>query len=109
MKRNVIEIENLKTYFDVSKGFLRGGKDVVKAVDDISFDIAQGKSLGLVGQSGCGKTTTARSITMFEEKTDGDIKFFEESQNKMTSIDDLSEDQIKNFRRNVQMIFQYPY
>ena len=109
MKRNVIEIENLKTYFDVSKGFLRGGKDVVKAVDDISFDIAQGKSLGLVGQSGCGKTTTARSITMLEEKTDGNIKFFDESQNKMTSIDDLSEDQIKNFRRNVQMIFQDPY
>ena len=109
MKRNVIEIENLKTYFDVSKGFLRGGKDVVKAVDDISFEIAQGKSLGLVGQSGCGKTTTARSITMLEEKTDGNIKFFDESQNKMTSIDDLSEDQIKNFRRNVQMIFQDPY
>ena len=109
MKRNVIEIENLKTYFDVSKGFLRGGKDVVKAVDDISFDIAQGKSLGLVGQSGCGKTTTARSITMLEEKTDGNIKFFDQSQNKMTSIDDLSEDQIKNFRRNVQMIFQDPY
>ena len=109
MKRNVIEIENLKTYFDVSKGFLRGGKDVVKAVDDISFEIAQGKSLGLVGQSGCGKTTTARSITMLEEKTDGNIKFFDESQNKMTSIDDLSEEQIKNFRRNVQMIFQDPY
>ncbi len=109
MKRNVIEIENLKTYFDVSKGFLRGGKDVVKAVDDISFDIAQGKSLGLVGQSGCGKTTTARSITMLEEKTDGNIKFFDENQNKMTSIDDLSEEQIKNFRRNVQMIFQDPY
>ncbi len=109
MKRNVIEIENLKTYFDVSKGFLRGGKYVVKAVDDISFEIAQGKSLGLVGQSGCGKTTTARSITMLEEKTDGNIKFFDESQNKMTSIDDLSEDQIKNFRRNVQMIFQDPY
>ena len=109
MKRNVIEIENLKTYFDVSKGFLRGGKDVVKAVDDISFEIAQGKSLGLVGQSGCGKTTTARSITMLEEKTDGNIKFFNQSQNKMTSIDDLSEDQIKNFRRNVQMIFQDPY
>ena len=109
MKRNVIEIENLKTYFDVSKGFLRGGKDVVKAVDDISFEIAQGKSLGLVGQSGCGKTTTARSITMLEEKTDGNIKFFDQSQNKMTSIDDLSEDQIKNFRRNVLMIFQDPY
>ena len=109
MKKNVIEIENLKTYFDVSKGFLKGGKDVVRAVDDISFEIAQGKSLGLVGQSGCGKTTTARSITMLEEKTDGNIKFVDESQNKMTSIDDLTEEQIKNFRRNVQMIFQDPY
>ena len=109
MIKNVIEIENLKTYFDVSKGFLKGGKHVVKAVDDISFEIAQGKSLGLVGQSGCGKTTTARSITMLEEKTHGNIKFFDEIQNKMTSIDDLSEEQIKNFRRNVQMIFQDPY
>ena len=109
MKKNVIEIENLKTYFDVSKGLFKAGKDVVKAVDDISFKIPQGKSLGLVGQSGCGKTTTARSITMLEEKTDGNIKFFDESQNKMTSIDDLNEDQIKNFRRNVQMIFQDPY
>ncbi len=109
MKKNVIEIENLKTYFDVSKGLFKAGKNVVKAVDDISFEIAQGKSLGLVGQSGCGKTTTARSITMLEEKTDGNIKFFDESKNKMTSIDDLSEDQIKNFRRNVQMIFQDPY
>ena len=109
MKKNVIEIENLKTYFDVSKGLFKAGKNVVKAVDDISFEIAQGKSLGLVGQSGCGKTTTARSITMLEEKTDGNINFFDESQNKMTSIDDLSEDQIKNFRRNVQMIFQDPY
>ena len=109
MKKNVIESENLKTYFDVSKGLFKAGKHVVKAVDDISFEIAQGKSLGLVGQSGCGKTTTARSITMLEEKTDGNIKFFNESQNKMTSIDDLSEDQIKNFRRNVQMIFQDPY
>ena len=106
MKRNVIEIENLKTYFDVSKGFIKGGKHVVKAVDDISFEIAQGKSLGLVGQSGCGKTTTARSITMLEEKTHGLIKFFDENQNKMIPIDDLSEEQIKNFRRNVQMIFQ---
>ena len=50
MKKNVIEIENLKTYFDVSKGFLKGGKDVVRAVDDISFEIAQGKSLGLIGE-----------------------------------------------------------
>ena len=109
MKKNVIEIENLKTYFDVSKGLFKAGKHVIKAVDDISFEIEQGKSLGLVGQSGCGKTTTARSITMLEEKTDGNIKFFDESQNKMTSIDDLSEDQIKNFRRNIQMIFQDPY
>ena len=109
MKKNVIEIENLKTYFDVSKGLFKAGKNVVKAVDDISFQIPQGKSLGLVGQSGCGKTTTARSITMLEEKTDGNIKFFDESQNKMTSIDELDEDQIKNFRRNVQMIFQDPY
>ena len=109
MKKNVIEIENLKTYFDISKGFLKSGKNSIKAVDDISFEIEAGKSLGLVGQSGCGKTTTARSITMLEEKTDGDIRFFDQNQNMMTSIDGLSEDQIKSFRRDVQMIFQDPY
>ena len=109
MIKNVIEIENLKTYFDVSKGFLKGGKHVVKAVDDISFEIAQGKSLGLVGQSGCGKTTTARTITMLEEKTSGDIRYFNESTNEMISLDSLDEEEEKNFRRNVQMIFQDPY
>jgi len=109
MNKNIIEIENLKTYFESSSGLFNRNKIITKAVDGISFDLEFGKSLGIVGQSGCGKTTTARTITMLEEKTSGDIRYFNESTNEMISLDGLDEGEIKNFRRNVQMIFQDPY
>ena len=109
MNKNIIEIENLKTYFESSSKLFNRNKIITKAVDGISFDLEFGKSLGIVGQSGCGKTTTARTITMLEEKTSGEIRYFNESTNEMTSIDGLGEEEIKNFRRNVQMIFQDPY
>ncbi len=64
MKKNVIEVKNLEKYFEVNSGFLNRNKSIVKAVDNISFDIPLGESLGLVGQSGCGKTTTARSLCL---------------------------------------------
>jgi peptide/nickel transport system ATP-binding protein len=81
----------------------------VKAVDDISFFIPQGESLGLVGQSGCGKTTTARTLTLLEEKTSGSVNVYNSKTNLFESIDNLNEDQLKDFRRNIQMIFQDPY
>ena len=109
MNKNIIEIENLKTYFESSSSLFNRNKIITKAVDGISFDLEFGKSLGIVGQSGCGKTTTARTITMLEEKTSGDIRYFNESTNEMTSLDGLDEEEVKNFRRNVQMIFQDPY
>ncbi len=109
MNKNIIEIENLKTYFESSSKLFNRNKIITKAVDGISFDLEFGKSLGIVGQSGCGKTTTARTITMLEEKTSGEIRYFNESTNEMTSTDGLGEEEIKNFRRNVQMIFQDPY
>lgn len=109
MNKNIIEIENLKTYFESSSSLFNRNKIITKAVDGISFDLELGKSLGIVGQSGCGKTTTARTITMLEEKTSGDIRYFNESTNEMTSLDGLDEEEVKNFRRNVQMIFQDPY
>tara|TARA_B100000925_G_scaffold249034_1_gene199930 strand:- start:1709 stop:2659 length:951 start_codon:yes stop_codon:yes gene_type:complete len=109
VNKNIIEIENLKTYFESSSKLFNRNKIITKAVDGISFDLEFGKSLGIVGQSGCGKTTTARTITMLEEKTSGEIRYFNESTNEMTSIDGLGEEEIKNFRRNVQMIFQDPY
>tara|TARA_B100000927_G_C16439620_1_gene459190 strand:+ start:69 stop:1019 length:951 start_codon:yes stop_codon:yes gene_type:complete len=109
VNKNIIEIENLKTYFESSSKLFNRNKIITKAVDGISFDLEFGKSLGIVGQSGCGKTTTARTITMLEEKTSGEIRYFNESTNEMTSTDGLGEEEIKNFRRNVQMIFQDPY
>ena len=109
MSKNVIEVKNLEKYFEISGGLFSRKKGVVKAVDDISFEIPVGESLGLVGQSGCGKTTTARSLCLLDPKTNGDIKFLNPESKKMESIDDLDDIELKNFRRNIQMIFQDPY
>ncbi len=109
MNKNVIEVKNLEKYFDISGGLFSRTKGVVKAVDDISFEIPIGESLGLVGQSGCGKTTTARSLCLLDPKTSGDIKFLNPDTKKMESIDELDDQELKNFRRNIQMIFQDPY
>ena len=109
MSKNVIEVKNLEKYFDISSGLFRRTKGVVKAVDDISFEIPVGESLGLVGQSGCGKTTTARSLCLLDPKTNGEINFLNPETKEMESIDDLDDIELKNFRRNIQMIFQDPY
>ena len=106
---NVIEVSNLVKEFDVSKGFFSRHKDTVKAVDGISFNIPKGESLGLVGQSGCGKTTTARALCLLDPKTSGDIKFYNAEADEMQNLDELTHEQIKQFRRNTQMIFQDPY
>jgi len=74
MKKNVIEVKNLEKYFEVNSGFLNRKKSIVKAVDNISFDIPLGESLGLVGQSGCGKTTTARSLCLLDPKSEAGLR-----------------------------------
>ena len=109
MNKNLLEVKNLQKYFEVSAGVFSRNKSIVKAVDGISFDIPYGSSLGLVGQSGCGKTTTARALSLLDPKTDGDIRFYNEDTSSMESIDALEGDELKNFRRNIQMIFQDPY
>ena len=109
MENNLIEVKNLKKYFESSGGLLSRKKSIVKAVDGISFEIEFGESLGLVGQSGCGKTTTARALCLLDEKTSGSVNFYNKDLNKMESIDDLDGDDLKAFRRNIQMIFQDPY
>ena len=109
MKKNVIEVKNLEKYYEVSGGFFSRKKDVVKAVDDISFEIPFGESLGLVGQSGCGKTTTARALCLLDPKTGGDVKFYNNETQDMENIDNLEDEELKKFRRNIQMIFQDPY
>ena len=109
MKKNVIEVKNLEKYFEVSSGFFSRKKATVKAVDDITFEIPFGESLGLVGQSGCGKTTTARALCLLDPKTGGEVSFYNNEKSEMESIDELEGEELKKFRRNIQMIFQDPY
>ena len=109
MKKNLIEVKNLEKYFEVSGGFFSRKKSIVKAVDNISFEIPFGESLGLVGQSGCGKTTTARALCLLDPKTGGEVNFYNNELQQMESIDNLEGEELKNFRRNIQMIFQDPY
>ena len=106
---NVVEVDNLVKHFEVKTGFFSTKTRIVKAVDDVTFQIKKGESLGLVGQSGCGKTTTARLMTLLEDKTSGDIRFLDEDSKKLVSLDSIQEDEIQNFRSQVQMIFQDPY
>ena len=109
MNNNLIEVRNLVKHFEVSGGFFSRNKKIIKAVDGIDFDIKTGETLGLVGQSGCGKTTTARSLCLLDPKTSGTVNFFNPDKQKMESIDNIDDDGKRTFRRNMQMIFQDPY
>ncbi len=109
MNKNILEVRNLVKHFEVSKSVFSRNKKIVKAVDGISFDIKAGETLGLVGQSGCGKTTTARSLCLLDPKTSGSVNFFNPDSKNMESIDNIDEDGVRIFRRNMQMIFQDPY
>ena len=109
MSQNILEVRNLVKHFEVSKSVFSRNKKIVKAVDGISFDIRAGETLGLVGQSGCGKTTTARSLCLLDPKTSGSVNFYNPDTKSMESIDKIDEDGIRVFRRNMQMIFQDPY
>ena len=109
MNDNLIEVRNLVKHFEVSKSVFSRNKKIVKAVDGISFDIKAGETLGLVGQSGCGKTTTARSLCLLDPKTSGSVNFYNPDTKNMESIDEIDDDGIRVFRRNMQMIFQDPY
>ena len=99
----LLEVRDLVKHFPVRTGALRQGTDVVHAVDGISFDVAPGETLGLVGESGCGKSTTARLIARLLEPTAGSIAF------DGRDISHGSSRRLKGLRRDVQMIFQDPY
>ncbi|MCY6482786.1 dipeptide ABC transporter ATP-binding protein [Clostridium aestuarii] len=99
----LVEIKNLKKYFPVKKGLFNKIVGNVKAVDDVSFTINKGETLGLVGESGCGKTTTGRTIIKLYEPTEGKIIY------NGTDIAKYTPKQMQEYRRKMQMIFQDPY
>lgn len=96
-REKLIEVTNLKQYFNVNGG-------VVKAIDNVTFDIYRGETFGLVGESGSGKSTTGRTIIRLYDATDGEVKFDGENVHGKKSRGDL-----KKFNRKMQMIFQDPY
>ena len=109
MKQNAIEVKNLVKHFEVANSVFSRNKKIVKAVDGVTFNIKSGETLGLVGQSGCGKTTTARSLCLLDPKTSGNVNFYNPETKSMESIDSINEEVMRIFRRNMQMIFQDPY
>ncbi|MDB5057510.1 MAG: oligopeptide/dipeptide transporter, ATPase subunit [Chloroflexi bacterium] len=99
----LLSVRELRTYFPILGGVLRRKVGEVKAVDGVSFDIKRGETFGLVGESGCGKTTTGRTILRLQKATSGEIEF--EGQNVLG----LNPSQMKARRRDMQIIFQDPY
>ena len=103
MTENLLEVKNLVKHFPVRGGVFSRVRNYVKAVDGISFDVKPGETLGLVGESGCGKSTAGRSILRLIEPTSGEINF--EGEN----ICELSNEELRKRRRQMQIIFQDPY
>lgn len=102
-RKNLIEVQGLKKYFTKTSGFLGRNVQYIKAVDNVSFHIKKGETLGLVGESGCGKSTTGRTLIKLYEPTEGKILFDGED------ITRYSEKQMLAFRKRMQMVFQDPY
>ena len=104
----LLEVKNLKKYFPISGGLFRPSKGEVKAVDDVSLILRHGEVLGLVGESGCGKTTLGRCIVRLYEPQAGEI-LFQTSGGEVVDLAQMSRNEILPHRHDIQMIFQDPY
>lgn len=102
-KQELVRVENLSKHFSMGSSFLRKEKQSIRAVEDLSFSIYKGETLGIVGESGCGKSTTGRLLLRLLEATSGSV-FFEGE-----DITSFSKEQLRTKRRDFQMIFQDPY
>ncbi|MEM7028995.1 MAG: oligopeptide/dipeptide ABC transporter ATP-binding protein [Chloroflexota bacterium] len=104
----LLDVKGLKKYFPIKRGFFKRTVGHVKAVDGVDFHIMEGETLGLVGESGCGKTTTGRMILRAIMPTEGDI-FYNEAGSGQQNISTLEAEELKQVRRRVRMIFQDPH
>lgn len=104
----LLEVRSLKKYFPIHKGFTRKVVNYVRAVDDVSFFVREGETLGLVGESGCGKTTAARCILRAFPVSSGEI-LFTEADGRVTDLAKLDRAGLRRFRSQMQMIFQDPF
>ena len=100
---NVIEVSHLLKYFPIKEGLFSTLAGYVRAVDDVSFNIKRGTTMGLVGESGCGKTTVGKTILRLNDKTAGQILF------NGIDIHALPHEELRKLRPKIQMIFQDPY
>jgi oligopeptide transport system ATP-binding protein len=100
---DLLEVKNLKMHFPIKKGLLSKTRGFVKAVDGVSFNLRKGETLGLVGESGCGKTTVSRSLLRLIEPTGGSVNF------KGSDILQLPQKELRQIRAHIQVIFQDPY
>ncbi len=104
----LLEVKHLKMHFPIHAGFFRRQVGNVKAVDDINFTIHKGETLGLVGESGCGKTTAGRSILRAYTPTSGQI-LYRRPDNAVVDLATLSERELKPYRQQIRMVFQDPF
>jgi len=103
MNKELLKVENLKKYYITKKGFINKEEKVVRAVDDVSFNVGYEETFGLVGESGCGKSTLGKTILKLHSITDGKVIFEDED------ITGYSVDKMRNVRKDMQIIFQDPY
>ena len=108
MDGTILEVRNLTKHFPIKRGLLKRTVGMVKAVDDVSFDIRTGETLGLVGESGCGKTTTSRCLLRAIEPTSGEIMFRTAEGNEV-NVATLPNREMRPLRREMQMVFQDPF
>jgi peptide/nickel transport system ATP-binding protein len=107
-KKPLLEVIGLRKYFPIQRGFLKRVVGNVKAVDDVDFYVNEGETLGLVGESGCGKTTTGRCILRAIDPTSGQVKFQDPTLGRIDIVQ-LNKEQITTIHHHVRMIFQDPY
>ncbi|HUW14179.1 MAG TPA: oligopeptide/dipeptide ABC transporter ATP-binding protein [Anaerolineae bacterium] len=107
--QKLLRVEGLKMYFPILRGVFQRHVGDIKAVDDISFFIRQGETLGLVGESGCGKTTTGRAIIQLYKPTSGHVYFNDGEEADDVDLTTLKGERMRRMRRRMQMIFQDPY